>query len=137
MNSFQQHRVHRHGTAAAGARFEPAQGRAAAQRLVALHRALPGQIVAQRIVIIEILVAQREAVDALPQQTDLLMGDQLRGARIGQRRIQRTGQPKAPIGLAQEHHAAVAGDLAALKTRLDFTPIEAWKLKQFVVTVWH
>jgi hypothetical protein len=124
-------------TAAAGPRFEPAQRRTAAERLVALHRALPGQIVPQRIVVIEILVAQREAVDALTQQIDLLMGDQIRMARIGQRRIQRAGQPEASIGLAQKHHATVAGDLPALETRLDFAPIEAWKNKQFVITLWH
>ncbi len=129
--------MHGHGTAAVGARFEPAQSRAAAQRRVALDCALPGQIVAQRVVIIEILVAQREAVDALAQQIDLLMGDQLRIARIGQRRIQRAGQPEPAVGLAQEHHAAVAGNLAALEARLDFAPIEAWKIEKLGITIWH
>ena len=70
---------------------------------------------AQRIVVIEILVAEREAIDALPQQVDLRMGDQLRIARIGQRRIQRVDEPESPIGLAQEHHPAIAGDLAPWK----------------------
>jgi len=31
--------------------------------------------VAQRIVIVEILIARRDPIDALPQQIDLLMGD--------------------------------------------------------------
>lgn len=105
--------------------------------LVALHRALPGQIVAQRVVIVEILGAQREAIDALPQQIDLLLGDQLRVAWVGQGGIQRAGQAQASIGRAQKHHATVAGDIPALETRLDFAPIEAWKLKQFVVPFWH
>ena len=87
--------------------------------------------------VIEIFVARGETVDALPQEIDLRMGDQIRVARIGQRRIQCAGQPEAPIGLAQEHHPAVAGNLASLETRLDFAPIKAWKSKQFVVTYWH
>jgi len=61
----------------------------------------------------------------------------LRVARIGQRPVQRAGQPQPAIGLAQQHHAAVAGNIATLKTRLDFAPIEAWKSKKFVMTLWH
>jgi hypothetical protein len=53
------------------------------------------------------------------------VGDQIRVARIGPRRIQRAGEPQASIGLAQEHHPAVAGNLAALETRLDFAPFQS------------
>jgi hypothetical protein len=65
------------------------------------------------------------------------MSDQLRVSRIGQRPIQRADESEASISLAQEHHSPVAGDIAALETRFDFSPIKAWKNKQFVVTLWH
>ena len=87
--------------------------------------------------VVEILVAERQPVNALAQKIDLRMRDEVRIARIGDDRIERADQAQPAIGRAQHHHPAIAGDLAAGKTRLDFAAIEAWKREKFGVTLWH
>ncbi len=130
-----QHPVHGHRTGPRGAGLEPAERRTGAQRRVPLQRALPHDIPPQRIMIVEILVAQRQSIDALPHQRHLLVHDEARMPRIRHRRRKRRRQPQPPIRFPQQHHPTVAGDLAALKTGLDFPPIKAWKSKEFIVTV--
>jgi hypothetical protein len=68
---------------APGPVFPPAQRRTAAQGLVASGRCLPHHVVAQGVVIIEVLVPKRQAVQALLQQTLQRMGDAVRVAWIG------------------------------------------------------
>ena len=87
--------------------------------------------------VVEILVAQRDPVDALAQQIDLRVGDEVRRAWIGDHRIQRAHPTQPPIDRAPHHHPAIAGDITPGKTRLDFAAIKALKMKQFGVTVWH
>jgi len=58
-------------------------------------------------------------------------------ARIGQRRVEGSGQSKAAVGLAQEHDPAIAGNIAPLETSLDLTTIKAWKKKRLRFTVCH
>ena len=87
--------------------------------------------------VVEILVAQRDPVDALAQQIELPVGDEVRVPRIGDHRIERADQAQPAIHLPQHHHPAIAGDIAARETRFDFAAIEAWKMEQFGVTVWH
>lgn len=62
-----QHLVKSHGGLAVHPLLEPAKRRAGSQFRVTLERRLPGQILPQRRVVIEVLVAQRQSVDALPQ----------------------------------------------------------------------
>ena len=87
--------------------------------------------------VVEVLVAERQPVNALAQKIDLRMRDEVRIARIGDDRIERADQPESAIGRPQHHHPAIAGDIAPGKTRLDFAAIEAWKREKFGVTFWH
>ena len=57
--------MHGHRTLTIGPFFESAEGWAGGQRGVAVDRSLPEQIVAQGVVVVEILVALGEAEDAL------------------------------------------------------------------------
>jgi hypothetical protein len=88
-------------------------------------------------VIIEVLIAERDPVNALPQEIDLRVRDQIGMARIGDPRIERADQTEPAIGRTQHHHPAVTGDIAPGKTGLDFAPIKAWKSEKFSVTIWH
>lgn len=104
------------------------------ERRVALHHRLPGPVVTQCIVIIEIFVAEREPVKSLPEEVHLPVGGL---PRTGDRRVEGLDQPHSPIGCPQQQHAGVAGDVASAKARLNFTAIEAWKTKIFPRTIWH
>jgi hypothetical protein len=117
--------------------LQPAKGGAAGQRFAALHSRLPGQIVPQGVVVIEILVTQRQPVDALPQQIGHRVGDETRIAPVLENPGQRRGKPHSAIRLPQEHHPAITGDIAAGKTRLNFAAIKAWKTKVCLCTLWH
>ena len=109
--------------------LQPAERGTRRQFLVALQRRLPGRIAPQRGVIVEILVAQGQAVDALAQKRHLFVDDVERVARIGQHPIQRGDEPQTLVGLAQEQHAPVAAHLAPGETRLDLATIKAGKLE--------
>ena len=87
--------------------------------------------------IIEILVTGSQPIDALPQQIDLAMGDQLWIARIRQRRIEGGDQAQPTIRLAQQQDAAIAGDIAPVEIGLDFPAIKAWKGELRCGTVWQ
>ena len=115
--------------------LQPAKSGAAGQRLAPLHRRLPRQIMAQRVVIVEILVPQGQTVDALPQQIGQGMGDQRRIAPIPQHLRHGPGQSHPAVRLPQEHHPAIAGDIAARETPLDFAAIKAWKTKRKLCTI--
>jgi hypothetical protein len=41
------------------------------------------------------------------------------------------------IGLAQQQHATIAGDVTALKIRLHTTPFTGWKIKRRLGTLCH
>jgi len=88
-------------------------------------------------VVIEVLVAERQAVNALAQKIELRVRDEVRIARIGDPRVERADQAPPTIGRPQHPHPAIAGDLAPGKTRLDFAAIEAWKREKFGVPFWH
>ena len=46
--------------------FKPAQSRTAAQRLLFIDRGLKGDIVAQRVVIVQVLITAGQAINPLP-----------------------------------------------------------------------
>jgi hypothetical protein len=77
--------------------------------------------------IIEVLVVQRQPVDALTQQVHLPVSDQVRVPRVRPHGIQRRDQPQPPVHVAPQQDAAVTGNLSSRKIRLDFPAVEAWK----------
>ena len=133
----EKHLVEGHGRPAVRARFQAAEGGAAGEVRVALQGRLPGQIVAQRVVIVEVLVAQGQSENALAQEVHLPVGDQKRVARVAQPPIQGGAEAQAAVRLAQEQNAPVAGDVAAGEAGLDFTAIKAWKVAKVLRTIWH
>jgi hypothetical protein len=65
------------------------------------------------------------------------MGYQRRITPILQHLRHCPGQSNPTIRLPQKHHPAVAGNISAGKTRLDFAAIKAWKTKVSLCTLWH
>jgi hypothetical protein len=82
--------------------LESAQGRRTRQRCDAIDRGLQCQVVPQLTMVVEILVAQRQPINPLPQQVHLAVGDEDRMPRIAEHLIERRGQSQASIGLAQQ-----------------------------------
>ena len=134
---FHQHARERRCRRTIRAVLQAAKGRTGSKLIAPVDGTLPGQIAAQGVVIVEIFIAQRQAIDALPQQIDLAMRNQLPSARIVDRPIQRFSQAKVPIDLPQKDHPTVTGNIASGKTAFDFSTIKAWKLKEFRGTFWH
>ena len=58
--------------------FEPEQGGAAAQCLILFHGRLKSNVVSERVVIVQILIATGQAINPLPQQVDHRMPDAVR-----------------------------------------------------------
>jgi hypothetical protein len=127
------HLMHRPGPLPVGAVRQPAERRTASQRTVALDGRLPRQIVTQRVVIIEILIALGQPLDALAHPSQHRMFDALGIARIRQHFGQGLGQPKTPVGLAQPRDAAIAGDVPAGKAGGHVALFYGWKLEKFRV----
>ena len=81
---------------------------------------LPGQhrerrVLAQFVVIVEVLVAQRQAEDPLPHQRLDLMLDIARIAPVPEALAEPTDQAQAAIHLAQQQRPRVRGDVAAIE----------------------
>ena len=87
--------------------------------------------------VVELLVARRKAEDALAQQIDLAVGDQIGVARIVEHGVQSASEAQPPVGLPQEHQPAIAADVAPGETGFDFTTIKAWKIQKSLRTIWH
>ena len=111
--------------------------RAPRRVLQAIERALPGQrlavppqhraqlarqhrkrrVLAQLVVIVEILIAQRQPEDALPHQCRDRVLDITPVAPIHKALGKPTHQPEAPIHLPQQQRARVRGDRASRNRR--------------------
>jgi hypothetical protein len=132
-----EHLMHGHGTLAVGALFESAEGWAGGERGVAMDGSLPEEIVAEGIVVVEILVALGESEDALTQELLPSVGDEGRMSVIVERPTEILDQAEAFFELTQEDQTAVAGDVAPFERGLDFPTIQAGKKELAAGTVWH
>jgi hypothetical protein len=88
------------------------------------------RVLAQLVMIVEVLVAQRQAEDALPHQRLDPMLDISSVAPIGEARGKPAHQPETPIHLPQQQRACVRGDAAASEARHHRTSIDRFKFKQ-------
>ena len=95
---------------------------------------LPGGVVAEVVVVIEVFVAVAEAEDPLADEGELGMFDERGVAQIRQRGGDGPGEAEAAVNLAQEREAAVAGHLAARKTGGDAAFFYGWKSERGWVT---
>jgi hypothetical protein len=85
------------------------------------------RIAAQRGVIIEILITQRETIKALGESLSHRVLDQIGPASIDKAARQSAAQTQRGIDLAQEQRAAIAAEGAAGKLGHDFSRTEVLK----------
>ena len=84
-----------------------------------------------------IRVRCRQRVPPLPQNRLERMPATGLAARVGQRLRGPVGQSQHPVGLRQQHRAAVGGDRAAGKRGLHEATFAAWKANGFQITIRH
>jgi len=102
----------------------------------AQHRGkLPGQrrkswILAQLVVIVEVLIAKCQAKNPLASQRLDLMLDIARIAPVAEALGEPTDQPQAAINLAQQQATRIRGDVAAVEAGHHRTPINRFKFEQ-------
>jgi hypothetical protein len=99
--------------------LEAAQRRRRRQRLDARHRRLERGITAQRIMIVEIAVSERDAEDTLAQQRRQGMIDIAPIALVDESPADLFQQTGASFRFTQQHRAAIRGDRATVESRLD------------------
>jgi hypothetical protein len=124
------------------AQLQPVERRFAGQRraIPAPRRQLAGQyrqrrIVAQLVVIDQILITQRNAEYALPDQRPHLVLDQRRRAAIGKTRREPLDQADRPIRRPQQQGPRVRSHPAAVKPRYHRVPFDGCKSKQIRATL--
>ena len=88
------------------------------------------RVLAQFVVIIEILVAQHQAKDPLPNQRLDPVLDVTRIATIGEATREPADQSKAAINLSQQQRPRVRGNVAAIETRYHSPPLNRFKFEQ-------
>jgi hypothetical protein len=91
--------------------------------------------VPERVVIVAILVAQRQGAEPLGKQLGQPVVAVARVTPVGEGFRQRARQAEAAINLAQQQRAAVAGEVAAGKISDDLAGAEVLKEQRLMVTV--
>ena len=90
-----------------------------AQIIAAIGQTPAGQleagIGAQMIEIVGVLIAAGDGEHAGAQDVDDTVRHQQRIARIGNQTRQALGDPDAPLGSSQQHHAAIGGEAATIE----------------------
>ena len=85
--------------------------------------------------IVEVLATQRQTVEPLGQQLGHGVIDIAGVARVVKAAGQRAGQAQAVIDLAEQEHAAVAGEIPGGELGDDLAGTEVLKEQRLVVTV--
>jgi hypothetical protein len=117
--ALEQRLVRRPGKARVRALFDARQRRRRGQRLRARNGRLKSGIVTQRVLIVEIAVAQRHPEHALVQHRSETVIDAPLIARIAQAATHLLEQTDALLGLAQQQCTTIRGDRAAIEARFD------------------
>ena len=106
-----------------------------AQRVALVAGGGQERVAPQPIVVVEVLVTQRQAVEALGQEFRESVVDQTRIAPVAEAAGQLAGQSQAAVHLAQQEHPAVAGERAAGKIGHDFARAQVVKEQRLALTV--
>jgi len=93
------------------------------------------RIVTQRIVIVQVFIAQRQTEQPLPQQRRQAVFDERRIAPVDEAASQTINQLQPLVDPAQEQGPRVAGQRAAIETRLDPPLFRLSKIKPRRVTL--
>jgi hypothetical protein len=94
-------------------------------------------IVAQCLVVVQVLVAAAQAVQALRQQVAQAVADALGVSRIRNRRGGRAAQVQMPVDLAQQQKPTIAAQVPAAEIGFDDAPAEAAEIDLVFRTLWH
>ena len=117
-----QHFGHRHQHRPGDAVLQPAQGWRAGQGQVFSDAPLGGQlhqrVFPQTLMVVQVFIAQRDAVDSLAEHRQLLVHDQVLVTGIGNDNIQLRRQTQPPVGLPQQQCPRVTGQAPAVKSSL-------------------
>ena len=108
--------------------------------VLAPRRELAGQhrhhrIMAQLVVIDQVLVAQRDTEDALANQRHHRVLDQFRRAAVGEAAGEAIDQPDRTVGRPEQQGAGIRGDRRRRQTRPSPTTFDACKLEQLGATL--
>lgn len=114
-----------------------AQGGTAGQAIITLNGRLKGRIMTQALMIIQVLIAQGQSIDPLPQKALQAMSATGRTTTLAQPLAEGCRQSQIAIRLTQKHHTAVAGDFTAGETGLYSSSLCPWKLNDSLVTFRH
>ena len=87
--------------------------------------------------VIEVFVAQRQTIQALPYQAGQIVQTTGTTARISDRMRYRLAQSEPAIGLLQQQYAAVTGDIATGESSFDPAAFTGWKVKRVLGTFCH
>ncbi|ESX23341.1 hypothetical protein X765_29085 [Mesorhizobium sp. LSHC440B00] len=129
-------------------RLRPAQLQPVERRLAGNGRAflvtarleLAGQhrqhrIMAQLVMVVQVLVAERQREDALADKRLHLMLDRCRPAGIHETAGKAADQPDRPVRQPQQKRAGIGGDSSTVKTDYDGAPFNRCKIKPFRYTL--
>ena len=100
--SIHQHLMHPPRRRPPGAVLEPAQRGGAGQGPIAPHRRLQRHFAAQRVVIVQVLVSQRQGVHPVTKQRACVVATACAPAWVLERPGHRIGQTQVPVSLAQQ-----------------------------------
>ena len=90
---------------------------------------------AQMIVVIEVLIAQRNAMDALPDQGRYRVLDQFRPPSIGKASRKAIDEPQHSISLPQQQRTRIRRDRAAIKIGHNFVALDPRKFELLCATL--
>jgi hypothetical protein len=82
------------------------------------------RVVAQPVVVDQVLVAERDAEHPLPDQRRHLMHHSLRSPAVGEAGREAIDQPDCPVGRSEEQPTRARGNLAAVEIRHHRTAID-------------
>ncbi len=133
----QQHPVQRRGMRGRGRALQAAERGGRRQLLGPAHRRLQRQVVPQRVVVRHVLPAAAQAVDALRQQAAHAVANTGGATAISEHSRCRARQPDALVDLPQQHHPAVADDVAAIKRSLHHAAPDTPEIHHALGTLWH
>ena len=133
------------------AEFEPVEGAFSGERLafIVSHCALQAQqispsahgghkrVEAQALVIVDVLIPQREPENALAQEDIQIVFDEILVAKIGEAICELGTQPQGTVGLAEQERAAVARKVSAGKIHFHAAATERLKCECGLVTVFR
>ena len=121
--------------------LQPAQRRRRSQRLIRIDAAFGDQlhqrIVAQGLMVVAILVAQRDGEDPLAEHRALLMCDQQLIPRIRNDGVELVDQAELAIHFAKQQSAGIRGDRSPVKISHDLTTRQTGKNDGLGVTLCH